>query len=215
MDIEINEMLNEQNRKLFIKKLKLDLDSNSEVTLLTITNIVKIEIAKLLSSLKKIYLKYEIAFDDTLFKDILLEAKKVIISDMETLIEDRKEKINNYTDYDNNLQINKKYINDYGQYIDELQKEEEDNVKLSVSEVASSKIYQEITNRKLFEKEDIQLVVYEQINSIFANDVGKRITDEVKLRNNTLKNMSRETYSYYKDLNNNTVKRAKRKEKTG
>ena len=156
MDIEINEMLNEQNRKLFIKKLKLDLDSNSEVTLLTITNIVKIEIAKLLSSLKKIYLKYEIAFDDTLFKDILLEAKKVIISDMETLIEDRKEKINNYTDYDNNLQINKKYINDYGQYIDELQKEEEDNVKLSVSEVASSKIYQEITNRKLFEKEDIQ-----------------------------------------------------------
>ena len=96
-----------------------------------------------------------------------------------------------------------------------MQKEEEDNVKLSVSEVASSKIYQEITNRKLFEKEDIQLVVYEQINSIFANDVGKRITDEVKLRNNTLKNMSRETYSYYKDLNNNTVKRAKRKEKTG
>ena len=41
MDIEINEMLNEQNRKLFIKKLKLDLDSNSEVTLLTVTNIVK------------------------------------------------------------------------------------------------------------------------------------------------------------------------------
>ena len=53
MNTDLKEMFNEKNQSLFLNKLIMDLENNTDTFKLATKNIVKIEIAKLLSSLRK------------------------------------------------------------------------------------------------------------------------------------------------------------------
>ncbi len=204
MNLDINDMFTEQNRKIFINKLGLDLVNNSSAFSLSTANIVKIEIAKLFSFIKRTYSKYEVKADMDIIKKILSETKDSILGDLETLICDRQEKNNNYLTESETSAINKKYINNYHKAIDENEEDFENGVKLSVSENSNVRLYNQLINAYPCKNEKMQNEIFQQINVDFSNNIIRRIIDEGKHRSGTLKNMSLETYAYYKDLNSNT-----------
>ena len=54
MNTDLKEMFNEKNQSLFLNKLIMDLDNNTDTFKLVSKNIIKIEVAKLFSSLKRV-----------------------------------------------------------------------------------------------------------------------------------------------------------------
>lgn len=207
MNIDLKEMFNEKNQDLFLNKLIIDLDNNIDTFKLSSKNIIKIELAKLLSSLRRIYNKYSVSVDEEKLKEILSSNKNELLTDTNLLIdkkcEQNKEYIKNTEKNDN---CNNKYIKDYHKHINNVEKEFEDNLNLHIRELAEIGIYKKLINIRSCINEDMQQDILKIVNKDFVSNLISRITAESIHRNRTLKNISEETYQWYSNLNKTSSK---------
>lgn len=200
MDIEISNMFSEKNQEIFTNKLRLDLERNSEAFKTTTQDKAKLSVAELFASLKMIYSKYKIDIDSNNLKELLSTLKRSLLEDLEDLIDDKQQNNFKYITDNNTQTINKTYLRNYHCHIDDSEDTFEENLPLVIHEPAT-KFYNDLLNIYLCKDEEMQNAVYCLINNDFPNKLIKRIIDESKLRNTTLKNMSEETYEYYQNLN--------------
>ena len=214
MNIDLKEMFSEKNQDLFLNKLIIDLDNNTDTFKLTSKNIIKIELAKLLSSLRRIYNKYLVNIDEEKLKEVLSNNKNTMLIEINLLIDKKCEQNKQYIkDTEKKDNCNNKYIKSYHKHINDVEKEFEDNLNLVVRETAETGIYQKIINIRSCANEEMHQEVLKTINTDFASNLISRISQESIHRNRTLKNMSEETYSWYSNLNKSSLK-IKSSEKT-
>lgn len=202
MTININEMFDEKNQSLFINNLIVNLDNNTETLKLTVKNIVMIEIAKLMSSLKKIYNKYDIEFVEEKLKEILNSTKKDLFEDIGLVIENRKNSNKGYIEKEP-LKINKTYLKKYHKHIDETEDSFEGMVNIGIKEDTDVKLYESLISLYPNKNEDMHFDILKIINIDFTNTLISRVIDENKHRNKTLKNMSEAAYEKYLELSKN------------
>lgn len=202
MTININEMFDEKNQSLFINNLIVNLDNNTETLKLTVKNIVMIEIAKLMSSLKKIYNKYDVEFVEEKLKEILNSTKKDLFEDIGLVIENRKKSNKGYIEKEP-LKINKTYLKKYHKHIDETEDSFEGMVNIGIKEDTDVKLYESLISLYPNKNEDMHFDILKIINIDFTNTLISRVIDENKHRNKTLKNMSEAAYEKYLELSKN------------
>jgi len=205
MNTDIKEMFSEKNQSLFFNKLIMDLENNTDTFKLATKNIVKIEIAKLLSSLRKIYYSFSVPIDEEKVKELLSLTKNSLLTDINILI-DKKYDGNSDFIKDKDEPINSKYVKSYHKHIDKVESEFEGSLKLAVCEQAEIVLYTELIKLYPCVNEDMQQEMLKKINLDFSNTMINRIVDESVHRNRTLKNMSDETYKSYLNLNKNSSK---------
>lgn len=207
MNIDLKEMFNEKNQDLFLNKLIIDLENNTDTFKLTSKNIIKIELAKLLSSLRRIYGKYSVDVNEEKIKEILSINKNIILTDTNLLIdrkcEQNKEYIKNTTKKDS---CNNKYIKSYHKHINKVERDFEDSLNITIRESAEMGIYKKIINIRSCISEEMHQEIIKTINVDFASNLISRITEESVHRNRTLKNISEETYRWYSNLNKTSSK---------
>lgn len=207
MNKDLKEMFNERNQNLFFNKLIMDLENNTDTFKLSTKNIVKIEIAKFFSSLRKIYDKYSIQIEEETIKEILSASKKSLLSDINLLIDEKCDKNKNYiNNVDKAGVINKKYIKDFHNRIDENEQEFEESLHLSVCEEAEIGMYSSLIKLYPCVNEEMHQEILYKINLDFSPNLINRVTSESRHRNMTLKNISEETYKSYLNLNKNSSK---------
>lgn len=205
MNTDLKEMFNEKNQSLFFNKLIMDIDNNADTFKLATKNVIKIEIAKLLSTLRKMYADYSVTIEEEKIKQVLSKCKNTLLEDVNILIDrksdDNKEYINNTSKNDT---INSKYIKGYCKHIDSVESSFEDTLKLAVIESSDGYLYTELVRLYPCISEAMQQDLLAKINVNFSNNLIKRITDESIHRNKTLKNISDETYKNYLNLSKNS-----------
>ena len=200
MSMNLKEMFHEKNQDLFFNKLILDLENNTDTFKLTSKNIVKIEIAKLLSSLRRIYSKYSMVVNDDELKSILGKNKKELLRTIELLI-DKKNDDNKEYIKTNKEPTNKQYIKSYGKHINSTEEKFEQDLKVAVLKNADVLLCQQILRMQSCCNEQAHEEIFKVINLDFCGNLIDRIIDESLHRNRTLKNISEETYKWYLNLN--------------
>jgi len=207
MSIDLKEMFNEKNQDLFLKKLIMDIENNTHTFKLSSKNIVKIEFAKLLSSIRRIYYKYSVTIDEEKIKAILTDGKNILIDDISLLIDKKGDNNKDFVkDANKGQTTNVKYMKSYHKHINDVETEFEDNIKLSVCEVSEISIYKELIKLQPCVNDEMHSDVLRIINLEFSNNLISRIIEESIHRNRTLKNISDETYNWYSNLNKTTSK---------
>lgn len=207
MNTDLKEMFIEKNQSLFLNKLIMDLENNIDTFKLATKNIVKIEIAKLFSSLRKLYDKYSMDISEEKIKEVLSNSKNSLLTDINLIIDNKSESNKNYIDQkEDDLTINNKYVKAYHKHIDEVQEQFESNLKLSICENSEIGLYTSLIRIYPCVNEEMQQEMLKKINLEFCLVLINRITEESNHRNRTLKNMSDETYKSYLNLNKNSSK---------
>ena len=207
MNTDLKELFNERNQSLFFNKLIMDLENNTDTFQLATKNIIKMEIAKLLSSLRKIYNDYSVKIDEDKIKALLSNSKNSILADINILIDNKSKNNKKYINNSDKSSVStKKYIKTYHKFIDENEDEFKETLKLAVREEAELGIYTSLINLYPCVNEEMQQAILEKINLDFSNSLINRISSESFHRNMTLKNMSEETYKSYLNLNKQSSK---------
>lgn len=207
MNIDLKEMFNEKNQDLFLNKLTIDLDNNTDTFKLTTKNIIKIELAKLLSSLRRIYSKYSIDIDEEKLKEVLSGNKNVLLTDINLLIDKKCEENKKYIkNTDKKDSCNNKYIKTYHRHINDTEKDFEDGLNLIIRESAEIGVYKKLVSIRSCVNEEMHQDILKTINVDFASNLISRIKEESIHRNRTLKNISEETYRWYSNLNKTSSK---------
>lgn len=206
VDIDINEMFSEKHQKMFFDKLRLDLDNNTDTFKLATKNIIKIEMAKLLSSLKKIYDKYSLDIDDELIKQILNDSKNSMLESTMIVIDEKRDKNKNYVSNQENQSSNtKKFLKEYSKQIDDNELPFEENLNLAIKEETEVSLYNKLMNAYSCVNEEMHQDILTTININFSQTLLNRISGESMHRNQTLKNMAEETYKKYLDLDKSRI----------
>lgn len=200
MNIDINEMFSEKNQNLFLNKLVLDLDNNTDTFKLAAKHIVMIEIAKLLSSLKKVYTKYSVTTDESKIKDLLNGAKSGLLENINIVISDKCDINKKYIEEEHPKTLDRSYLKKYHRHIDDSETTFESSVNLGVKEEMVVKLYNSLIGLYPCVNEQMHFDLVQAVNVDFTNNVINRIIEESKHRNMTLKNMSEETYKKYLEL---------------
>ena len=205
IDMDINEMFNEKNRDIFLNKLLMDLDNNTDTFKMTTRNIVKIEIAKLGSSIKKIYDKYHIEYKEEKIKEIFKENQEKLLEDLSLLIEEKKQKNGSFISENRDNKINKIYLKDYAKKIEENDNLFDESLKLTISEHIESSLYSSLLRVYSCTSEQMHQDLLYAINFDCCNKMITRILSESKQRSGNLKNMSNEAYDKYLLLEKNSI----------
>lgn len=202
MSIDLKEIFNEKNQDLFFNKLIMDIENNIDTFKLSTKNIVKIEIAKLLSLLRRLYYKYSISIDEDSLKEILGKSKNIILKDVNELIDKKCERNQEFIkNTDRNQPSNIKYIKSYHKHINDVEKSFEEDLKFSIRKTSGEEILSKIVALKPCINEEMHQEIQKIIDVDFPSILISRITDESIHRNRTLKNISEETYRWYSNLN--------------
>lgn len=212
IDMNINELFSEKNQELFFNKLIMDLDNNMDTFKLVTKNIVMIEVAKLLSSLKKIYIKYSIDIDDSQLKKLLGNTKNELLETATIVIEDKYLMNKKYIEENQKSSVTKSYLKNYQDHIDNSEKSFEDSLNLGIKEVTEINFYNSLVSIYPCSNEEMQFDLLDAVNIQFTNNLINRISEESKHRNRTLKNISDETYTKYLEIrkkSNNIPKQSK------
>lgn len=205
IDVDINEMFNEKNQTIFLKTLKTELINNCETFKLSSKHAVMMEIAKLLSSLKRIYVKYEITFDEASIKQILTNSKKELIEGVNILIDDRTSKNQSYIEDGQNKKMTKAFLKDYHKEIDSNEEAFNDSLTLVVNENAEVGLYKALVSLYQCTSDEMQQDLLKVINIDFSRTIISRIIEQNKYRSLTLKNMSSEAFDKYLEISKKTT----------
>lgn len=201
VDIDINEIFSEKHQKMFFDKLRLDLDNNTDTFKLATKNIIKIEIAKLLSSLKRVYDKHSVDIDDEIIKQILNDSKNSMLENTMIVIDEKHDKNKEYINTkESQYNITKKFLKEYHKQIDDNETPFEETLNLSIKEEAEVLLYNKLINAYSCVNEEMQHDILTIININFSQTLFNRISGESVHRNQTLKNIAEETYKKYIDL---------------
>lgn len=200
IDMNINEMFSERNQELFFNKLIMDLENNMDTFNLATKYIITIEIAKLLSSLKRIYDKYSVEIEDDKIKEFLSRTKTNLLESVGIAVSDKYSTNKKYVRDSEGRPINRTYLKDYHGHIDESERSFEDTLSLAVKEETEVNLYETLVSLYPSKNEEMHFDVLSAVNKDFTGNLLTRIQRESKHRNMTLKNMSEETYHKYLEL---------------
>ncbi len=206
MDIDVSKMFENKNKEIFKNSLALEMERNLEALKNTTDNCVALEINKLIIFFKSYFKEINIEYKKEELLGILYRERKNINDIVNTKIEEKKERIkNNFLLKEEEGILSNEYLNNY---YDELQKETE-----LINDEIDTELKKEICTNfspRIIEKYNLETVdqaerIYSRINILFRNNIINKIQEQTRFRDESLKNMSIESYKKYQSLNESTI----------
>lgn len=207
MDMDINKMFQDKNKEIFKNSLILEMERNLEALKNTTDNCVALEINKLAIFFTKYFNESNIKFKKEELLGLLYREKSEINNIVNSKIEEKKVRLKEnflQKDIEENV-LTEEYLN---KYYEELSKETEklnnDLDLLLKTEICTEFSPEIIKKYKLSSKEQEERI-NSRINILFKNTIISRIKEETMFRDESLKNMSIESYNKYLELNKRTT----------
>lgn len=208
MDIDISKMFKDKNKEIFKNSLTLEMERNLETLKNTTDNCVALETNKLYIFFNKYFQEISHKFKKEELLGILYRERKNINDIVNNKIEDKKQRIRDFLNNKENETdvLTEDYIN---KYYEELQKETEqinEEIDLEVTKEITTEFTPQIAKKYKLESVEQLDRIHSRIDSLFKENVISRIKEQTKFRDESLKNLAKESYEKYQDLNNNTIK---------
>lgn len=198
MDNTISAIFKEKNEKILFDKLLLDIDNNFDSLLLTINNKIALSTPKLIKKVNDILFNYQIDYDLKNLTELLNQEVEKINKMVVDLLELKKTKLKEAIQKDSSFTTS-----EFDTVIDESTKEFREEFDVSMNKVIYLDLSGAISKNYNLEEEAIN-----DLNTYLNNydmSVSDAIIDSIEYRDNTLKNITKETYNKYIELNNKTA----------
>ena len=192
-DIDIKKKFQEKNWELFVNKLIIDIDSNSNNLLLTTENLISLFSRKMDDLISKNLDFNDINYSRFKIDEFNCEQKQKIYLLISNVIKEK------YVLYKQYFEINKndflqeqKYIKEYFKYIDIQQKKFEINLKNAIKDYKKAYL-NDLFNKFSVNIPDLKLDVLDELQDKIISENGYRSV--------SLKSMIKESFEFYLTLN--------------
>lgn len=206
MDIDVNKMFENKNKEIFKNSLTLEMERNLEALKNTTDNCVSLEINKLFIFFKNYFEEINVEYEKEALLGFLYRERKKINDIVNSKIEDKKNRIKeNFLLKEEDGILTNEYLNEYH---NELLKETErlnEELDIELKEEICTNFYPELLKKYMLESTEQVERINSRINVLFKENVISRIQEQVRFRDESLKNMSIESYKKYQNLNETTI----------
>ena len=207
MEMNINKMFQDKNKEILKNSLILEMERNLEALKNTTDNCVALEINKLAMFFKKYFLEIDIKYKKEELLGILFREKNKINNIVNSKIEEKKIKIKeNFLEKEISDDIVKEeYLNEYNEFLAKETEQLNEELDLLLKKEICTEFSQEIIRKYKLESKEQKERIYSRINILFTNNIIKKIQEQIKFRDESLKNMAIESYNKYISLNKQTI----------
>ena len=206
MDIDVNKMFENKNKEIFKNSLTLEMERNLEALKNTTDNCVALEINKLFIFFKSYFEEINVEYEKEALLGFLYRERKKINDIVNSKIEDKKNRINeNFLLKEEDGILTNEYLNEYH---NELLKETErlnEELDIELKKEICTNFYPELLKKYMLESTEQVERINSRINVLFKENIISRIQEQVRFRDESLKNMSIESYKKYQNLNETTI----------
>ena len=207
MEIDINKLFQEKNKDIFKNSLILEMERNLEALKNTTDNCVALETNKLSHFLNNYFSETKIKYKREELLGFLYrekEKKNKIVNDK---IEEKKRKIKeNFLEKKiEKDKIDDEYINNYYSELTTETNIVNDEIELEIKKEICMVFFQELLSKYKLNTQEQQERLNSRINILFCQTIIKKIKEQTIFRDESLKNMTKESFKKYLKLNENTL----------
>ena len=206
MDVDVIKMFENKNKEIFKNSLALEMERNLEALKNTTDNCVALEINKLMIFFKSYFKEINIEYKKEELLGILYRERIAINDIVNKKIEEKKERIkNNFLLKEEEGILSNKYLNNY---YDELQKETElinDEIDTELKKEICTNFTPSLIQKYKLDTPEQAERLFSRINILFKNNIINKIQEQTRFRDESLRNMSLESYKKYQSLNESTI----------
>ena len=207
MDIDINKMFKEKNKEIFKNSLTLEMERNLETLKNTTDNCVSLEINKLFLFFKSFFQDNNIDYTKEDLLGFLYRERKELNDIVNNKIEEKKNNIKN--NFLNNNQdeevLNEEFLSKYYEALKNETNRINNDIEVQLKEEICTVFVSELIKKYKLENSDQLERINSRINILFKDNVVSRVREQIIFRDDSLKNMTEESYKKYLDLNKKTV----------
>ncbi len=204
IDEDISKMFKDKNKEIFLNSLTLEMERNLETLKNTTDNCVALEINKLFLFFKKYFQEIDIKYKKEELLGILYRERKNINDIINAKIEEKKQRIKeNFLE--KVVEIDDTFLD---QYSDELSSETNrinSEIELELKKEIRTEFSMNITSKYKLKTIEQEERIHSRINILFNESVISRIKEQTIFRDDSLKNMAKESYNKYIELNKRTT----------
>ncbi len=207
MDTDINKMFKDKNKEIFKNSLILEMERNLEALKNTTDNCVALEINKLFLFFTKYFQEIDVKYKKEELLGFLYRERKEINDIVNAKIEEKKVRLKeNFLEQEQEEEV---LTNEFlDKYYEELKKETErinEEIEVSLKKEICTEFSPKIIKKYKLESTDQMDRINSRINSLFSDNVISRLKEQTIFRDESLRNMSIESFNKYTNLNKNTV----------
>lgn len=207
MDTDINKMFKDKNKEIFKNSLILEMERNLEALKNTTDNCVALEINKLFLFFTKYFQEIDVKYKKEELLGFLYRERKEINDIVNAKIEEKKVRLKeNFLEQEQEEEV---LTNEFlDKYYEELKKETErinEEIEVSLKKEICTEFSPKIIKKYKLESTDQMDRINSRINSLFSDNVISRLKEQTTFRDESLRNMSIESFNKYTNLNKNTV----------
>ena len=209
MDIDIGKMFKDKNKEIFKNSLTLEMERNLEALKNTTDNTVALEINKLFLFFSKYFSEINIKYKKEELLGILYQERKRINDIVNSQIEEKKTRIKeNYLEKETEEEIlTKEFLEEYYQVLTEETKRVNESLDIKIKEEVCIEFFPKIIKKYKLDSIEKKDRINSRINILFLNNILTRIKEQTEFRDDSLKNMSVESFNKYLELNKSTIEK--------
>jgi hypothetical protein len=207
MDIDINKMFKEKNKEIFNNNLTLEMERNLDALKNTTDNCVSLEINKLFLFFKKFFEENKIDYKKEELLGLLYRERKILNDIVNNKIEEKKNNIKQNILNNNQKEdiLSEEFLNKYFEALKDESNNINDNIEILLKEEICTNFSSNLIKKFKLDNGDQLDRINSRINILFKDNVISRVKDQIIFRDDSLKNMAKESFNKYLDLTNKTV----------
>lgn len=204
IDADISKMFKDKNKEIFLNSLTLEMERNLETLKNTTDNCVALEINKLFLFFKKYFQEIDIKYKKEELLGILYRERKKINDIINDKIEEKKKRIK-----ENFLEkveeIDDDFLNQYSAELSSETNRINNEIELELKKEIRTEFSMYVTSKYKLKTIEQDERIHSRIDILFNESVISRIKEQTIFRDDSLKNMAKESYNKYIELNKRTT----------
>ena len=206
MDIDISKMFKDKNKEILTNSLKLEMERNLETLKNTTDNCVSLEINKVFLFFKSYFHEINVSYKKEELLGSLYRERKTINDIVNGEIENKKKAIiDEFFNRETDEILTEEYLNEYYEFLKNETEKINSEIELKLKKEIATNFSPKIIKKYKLEKEEQAERIHSRIDILFRDNVISRVKDQIYFRDESLRNMMKESYDKYVELNKSTI----------
>lgn len=204
IDADISKMFKDKNKEIFLNSLTLEMERNLETLKNTTDNCVALEINKLFLFFKKYFQEIDIKYKKEELLGMLYRERKKINDIVNAKIEEKKQRIKeNFLE--KVQEIDENFLDKYSEELSSETNRINEEIELELKKEIRTEFSLYITSKYKLKTVEQDERIHSRVDILFNESVITRIKEQTVFRDDSLKNMAKESYNKYLELNKRTT----------
>jgi len=208
MDIDITKLFKSKNKEILKNSLQLEMERNLDTLKNTTDNCVSLEINKIFLFFKNYFNEINVEYKKEELLGILYRERKNINDIVNEEIEKKKNRIvNDFLEKETEEVLSEEYLDEYYNLLKEETERVDNEIEIKIKTEITTNFTPGLIKKYKLEKEEYADRIHSRVDVLFKDNILSRVKDQIAFRDESLKNMMKESYNKYLELNKSTFEK--------